>query len=546
MAVIDMGIFTGVARDWCSDASTDLAWRAAPHWPVRFCLTAAAARFPVLLVAKPLAMTLIQGPFKEVPEGELKLAAAAAQLRTDIWEHGSVRGDHRRRLDRLHGQWVRGAFRQVAERTGQHHVVYVRPRVAWVEAAKLARRRALPIASRAMVWLGDRLMQLVTCAEVGPATKVYAMARQVGSTLGNPPAAVATHPNGPRLLQQARELVAAVQRVDQEVPILRVSALLSSIMRDHAVQEAERIEGRRKGWKIWADEAFSGGARKAHAFLRSGDPSAPVDLQRGRYEEVQVQRQTWEKIWAPANAPVIEALAGRLVAEPGLVRSPEIFQPSQIIEAVKTFSPATAWGPDGLHVRQYAAMAEPSIQALAVFFQLFSESGVAPTPSRAVVNPLVPKPAGGHRPIGIFSSWYRLWGATCKAVGRSWFEAYTATRPALAAAPNRHTVEPIWRVAARTQAAFEDQPRGVPEHFRLCGATVMLDVRKFFDSLCPALVLRLGTEAGLPLWLTRCAVQSYSWPRHLKCGEIISEPVLPSRGVVAGDASAMFLVTAIV
>ena len=86
---------------------------------------------------------------------------------------------------------------------------------------------------------------------------------------------------------------------------------------------------------------------------------------------------------------------------------------------------------------------------------------------------------------------------------------------------------------------------GVPDRFRLCGATVMLDVRKLFDSLCPALVVRLGPDAGLPLWLVRCAVQSYSWPRHLKCGEIISEPVLPSYGVVAGDASAMFLVTAI-
>ena len=124
------------------------------------------------------------GPFKEAPDEELKLAAAA-QLRSDIWEHGSVRSDHRRRLDRLHGQWVRGAFRQVAERTGQHHAVYVRPRVAWVEAAKLARRRALPIASRAMVWFGDRLMQLVACAEVGSESRVCAMARQVDA--GQPP-----------------------------------------------------------------------------------------------------------------------------------------------------------------------------------------------------------------------------------------------------------------------------------------------------------------------------------------------------------------------
>ena len=82
----------------------------------------------------------------------------------------------------------------------------------------------------------------------------------------------------------------------------------------------------------------------------------------------------------------------------------------------------------------------------------------------------------------------------------------------MAAAPKWHTVEPIWRVAARTKAAFENQPVGVPDRFRLSGATVMLDVRKLFDSLCPALVVRLGTDAGLPLWLVRCAVQSYSWP----------------------------------
>ena len=68
VAVIDMGVFTGVTRDWCSEATTDLAWRAAPHWPVLFHLTAAKTLMPVLLVTKPLATTLVHGPFKEEPD----------------------------------------------------------------------------------------------------------------------------------------------------------------------------------------------------------------------------------------------------------------------------------------------------------------------------------------------------------------------------------------------------------------------------------------------------------------------------------------------
>ena len=64
-------------------------------------------------------------------------------------------------------------------------------------------------------------------------------------------------------------------------------------------------------------------------------------------------------------------------------------------------------------------------------------------------------------------------------------------------------------------------------------------------TLNTALVTRLGAEAGLPTWLIWCAVQSYSWPRLFKWEEIISRPVIPSFGVVAGEASSMFLVTAI-
>ena len=62
---------------------------------------------------------------------------------------------------------------------------------------------------------------------------------------------------------------------------------------------------------------------------------------------------------------------------------------AEVASPSASFSSRTAWGPDGLHVRQ----------------GLFADAGEAPEQATIVVSPLMPKPIGGRRPIIILSAW---------------------------------------------------------------------------------------------------------------------------------------------
>ena len=58
------------------------------------------------------------------------------------------------------------------------------------------------------------------------------------------------------------------------------------------------------------------------------------------------------------------------------------------------------------------------------------------------------------------------------------------------------------------------------------------------------LLLENSRRLGFPVHLLRVALSSYRFPRLLKYRSWVAQPVLPSRGVLAGDVFAMALVTA--
>ena len=137
-----------------------------------------------------------------------------------------------------------------------------------------------------------------------------------------------------------------------------------------------------------------------------------------------------------------------------------------------------ALGPDGVHVRQCALLSEPMLDAPATSMEMFSCAGLAPRQAMIITAPLIPKPTGGQRPIGIFSAWKRLWSKTNRQIGRQWLEGYARCHPIIAAVPGQTSIDPACRVAAAAQVYRYLQGGAGVGRFTMTGVSILLDLEK--------------------------------------------------------------------
>ena len=74
-----------------------------------------------------------------------------------------------------------------------------------------------------------------------------------------------------------------------------------------------------------------------------------------------------------------------------------------------------------MHPRQVALMGVELLGCLEPLLAIFSAAGVAPDQTRVLAVPLIPKPGSvGLRPIGLFSTFYRLWARLRKPSVEDW------------------------------------------------------------------------------------------------------------------------------
>ena len=87
--------------------------------------------------------------------------------------------------------------------------------------------------------------------------------------------------------------------------------------------------------------------------------------------------------------------------------------------------------------------------------------------------------------------------------------------------------------------------RADPQALPLCGVTVLLDVEQISDLVPIDRMIESAVRAQLPLWLVRAALTCYSLPRHLRVAGCVAPGIIPTTGVVAGVATAMYVVSTI-
>ena len=178
------------------------------------------------------------------------------------------------------------------------------------------------------------------------------------------------------------------------------------------VQDSTRLAAH---WKEWAKTVLAQGAGKAHKMMRrtaawtaspvqsaTGPSTAPLDT-------LAAQRATWKQLWRGSDhyspAPFPAQLHDRAVS----TRRPSI---QQVRAAADTFSIRSASNVDGWIVKQISWLSDDMLDLLCTLFEATSVHGFVPKQASVILMPMLPKPAGGVRLIGVMAAFVRIFSRT--------------------------------------------------------------------------------------------------------------------------------------
>ena len=122
---------------------------------------------------------------------------------------------------------------------------------------------------------------------------------------------------------------------------------------------------------------------------------------------MRAQAESWETLWTSRGSHFDLAKAIPWDADPPII------SPDRWREASKSFPVRTASSYEGFHVSHVQYASEELLLAIGLVWQSWERFAMLPSQLDTTLIPLLPKPKGGWRPIGIFSALYRV-GMKCR------------------------------------------------------------------------------------------------------------------------------------
>ena len=155
--------------------------------------------------------------------------------------------------------------------------------------------------------------------------------------------------------------------------------------------------------------------------------------------------------------------------------------------------------------------------------------GSFPEGLRRVYVPLIPKAAGGHRPIQLYAILVRVWHQLRQPLVRSWRQRLYGASGWLNTRVGANPCDVVWRDAARAATL---RPRG---YFTLC---VLSDIAKCFENVAWPALQAAAYADDYPSALPRLSVSMYAAPRVLMVGRATAAALRPTKGIGPGSAFA--------
>jgi hypothetical protein len=102
----------------------------------------------------------------------------------------------------------------------------------------------------------------------------------------------------------------------------------------------------------------------------------------------------------------------------------------------------------------------------------------------------------------------------------------------------RQTLDGAWRAQVRSDIAHNDKQHSLE---------ILWDVKKCYENVRHADLVDQGRKQGYPMALLRVSIASYCWGRHVILDhQVMSPPVYPTRGIIAGSSHATFEIAMLV
>eukprot|EP00959_Pyramimonas_sp_CCMP1952_P055074 1151147-Pyramimonas_sp.AAC.1 len=158
--------------------------------------------------------------------------------------------------------------------------------------------------------------------------------------------------------------------------------------------------------------------------------------------------------------------------------------------------------------------------------------GAWPTLTSHVHIILLAKPTGGHRPIALLTSLYRVWGRARLDWVRRW--AGQLGRSYLALVTQKSTTDVAARLLVQSEAtSVEEADADVSMH-------AIVGIEKCFDRAPWRALAKAFRDHGFPARLFILALRMYIAPRRLAWAGCHVVPIWASQGVLPGCPFAMF------
>ena len=203
------------------------------------------------------------------------------------------------------------------------------------------------------------------------------------------------------------------------------------------------------------------------------------------------------------------------------------------------FKEYTATATDALHPRSYGNASPEITESTAVLLNACERAGTWPTQVSELHVPLLNKPDGsGKRPITLQPSLLRVWERARVGLVKEWMTAHA--RDYDYACEGRSGEEAMWWLLL-TQEGYEDY--GESDHTRTM-ATLLLDIRKCFDTTGCDQIWRWGRHHGFPHVILRMVLLTFELPRRLVAEGSFGRRVQTSWAMVAGSCFSIALLHA--
>jgi hypothetical protein len=160
-------------------------------------------------------------------------------------------------------------------------------------------------------------------------------------------------------------------------------------------------------------------------------------------------------------------------------------------------------------------------------FVLCEILGEWPTAIDGVLIALLPKAAGGLRPIGIFPTFVRVWFQLRAPYIRRWEADHE--RPYFYAGAAKGADVALWLQAAHLEHAALTQQ---------AAAATLVDLVKAFERLSHVGLLTAAKRWEYPMWALRLSIAAYRLGRRVSIQGVLSAIVVACRGITAGSSFA--------